>query len=212
MTGTDRQQNLVTAGAPLRAADAAVVLLHSRGETARNVVQWADEFHHHSVAQLAPQAPDNSWYPNAFTAPIEANEPQLAANLAAVRAAVDTALDVGIPRGRVMLCGFSQGACLAAEFVARNPARYGGLAVLSGGLLGETVSTDEYEGTLDGMPVFLGCGTADQFVPVERVHKSAAMFDALNADVATRIVEGRGHGIDQDEADRVSAMVAGLVQ
>lgn len=120
--------------------------------------------------------------------------------------------DAGIPTERVMILGFSQGACLASEYIARNPRRYGGLAVLSGGLIGESVDQDDYQGDLDGTPVFLGCSDVDPHIPEERVHKSAGIFEQLNGDVTKRLYEGMGHGINQDEIDHVSGMVASLVE
>jgi phospholipase/carboxylesterase len=110
----------------------------------------------------------------------------------------------------VLLFGFSQGACVAAEFVARRPARYGGLAVLSGGLIGETVAPEGYAGDLEGTPVFLGCSDDDRYIPEQRVHDSAAAFRRLNGDVTERIYEGMGHRINADEREHVSRMVAAL--
>ena len=212
MTGPHQDQPLVTAGAPLDAAEAAVVLIHGRGATARSIVRMADEFHEHGVAFLAPQAARNTWYPNSVLAPVERNEPGRTSGLQAIRDAVDEANDVGIPTERVMLLGFSQGACLASEFVARNPRRYGGLAVLSGGLIGPDVDPEEYEGSVEGTPVFLGCDDEDPHIPLERVHETAAAFERLDADVTKRIYEDLGHGVNDDEIDHVSAMVRGLLE
>ena len=125
---------------------------------------------------------------------------------------MEKANEVGIPTDRIMVLGFSQGACLASEFVARNPTRYGGLAVLSGGLIGETVDPDDYEGDLEETPVFLGCSDVDPHIPEERVHESAEIFKQLHGDVTKRLYEGMGHGINQDEVDYVSTMVAELVE
>ncbi|KZN26458.1 phospholipase [Haladaptatus sp. R4] len=212
MTGPHQDQPLVTAGAPLDVAEAALVLVHGRGATAQSIVQMADEFHQHGVAYLAPQAARNTWYPNAFTAPVEANEPGRTSGLQAIDDAVAEATAAGIPIERVMVLGFSQGACLASEYVARNPRQYGGLAVLSGGLIGDTVDQGDYEGDLEGTPVFLGCSDVDPHIPEERVHESATIFEQRDGDVTKRLYEGMGHGIDQDEIDHVSGMVASLVE
>jgi phospholipase/carboxylesterase len=202
----------VTAGAPLDVAEAALVLIHGRGATAQSIVQMADEFHQHGVAYLAPQAARNTWYPNAFTAPVESNEPGRSSGLQAVEDAVTEATDTGVPIERVMVLGFSQGACLASEYVAHNPRQYGGLAVLSGGLIGETVDPDLYDGDLERTPVFLGCSDVDPHIPEERVHESATIFEQLHGDVTKHLYEGMGHGINQDEIDRVSTMVGRLVE
>ncbi|MUW14993.1 phospholipase [Halorubrum sp. CBA1125] len=224
-------EELVTAGAPLADADAALVLVHGRGATARSIVDFGAAVAGEDVALLAPQAAANTWYPNSFLAPVEQNEPGRRSGLRAVGRAVNAAADAGIDADAVLVAGFSQGACLASEFVARHPTRYGGLAVLSGGLIGESVDVDDYladaggsagvdgaaeeerddaEGPLAGTPVFLGCSDVDPHIPEERVHETADVLAALGGDVDTRIYEGMGHGINEDEVDAVSALVADL--
>ncbi|SFC19901.1 phospholipase/carboxylesterase [Halobiforma haloterrestris] len=208
-------QPLVTAGTALSDAEAAVVLAHGRGATARGIVGMADEIHREGVAFLAPQAAGNTWYPNSFLAPVERNEPGRTSGLGAIEDAIDEAADAGVPAERVLVLGFSQGACLASEFVARNPRRYGGLAALSGGLIGEELDDpDAYasEGSLEGTPAFLGCSDSDPHIPEERVHETAAVLEELDADVTTRIYEGMGHGVNRDELARVSELVADLLE
>ncbi|WP_144927328.1 alpha/beta hydrolase [Halorubrum salsamenti] len=231
---------LVTAGTDVESADAAVVLVHGRGATARGIVEFGEEIagdrdvalspaakppavrETFGLSLLAPQAAANTWYPNSFLAPVADNEPGRSSGLRAVGRAVETATDAGIPAERVLVVGFSQGACLASEFVAQNPTRYGGLAVLSGGLIGESVAVDDYVSraaaavdgdaadALAGTPAFLGCSDVDPHVPEERVHETADVLSALGGDVETRIYEGMGHGINEEETAYVSEMVADL--
>lgn len=163
----------------------------------------ANEFDQDGVAYLAPQAARNTWYPNAFTAPVESNEPGRTSGVQAIADAVRKATEADIPTDHVMILGFSQGACLASEFVARTPTSYGGLAVLSGGLIGEDVNPDDYDGDLENAPVFLGCSDVDPHIPEERVHETATIFEQMDADVTTRIYEGMGHGINEDELQAV---------
>ncbi|MFC7044184.1 alpha/beta hydrolase [Halobacteriaceae archaeon GCM10025711] len=212
MTGPHQDQPLVTGGADLDDAEAAVVLVHGRGATARSILDLADEFDRSGVAYLAPQAAGNTWYPNAFTAPVASNEPGRTSGLQAIADAVAEAEAAGVPTDRVLVLGFSQGACLASEFVARNPTRYGGLAALSGGLIGETVDPDDYDGDLERTPAFFGCSDDDPHIPEARVHESVAVFERLNADVTERLYPGLGHGVNRDEIARVAGMVAGLVE
>ncbi|WP_280587159.1 dienelactone hydrolase family protein [Halorubrum sp. Boch-26] len=224
-TGDDPHvdEELVTAGAPVADADAAIVLVHGRGATARSIVGFGEEVAGDGdVALLAPQAAANTWYPNSFLAPVADNEPGRRSGLRAVGRAVEATTDAGIPTERVLVAGFSQGACLASEFVARNPARYGGLAVLSGGLIGESIDVDDYVShaaavvdgdaaeSLGGTPALLGCSDVDPHIPEERVHETTAVLEALGADVDERIYEGMGHGINEEEADAVAALVADL--
>ncbi|MFW6265249.1 MAG: alpha/beta hydrolase, partial [Halanaeroarchaeum sp.] len=139
MAGPHDVEPLVTAGTPLDAASAAMVLIHGRGASAQRIVGSMKAVQREGLAMLAPQAARNTWYPHSFLAPVEENEPGRSSGLEAIDRAVTRASEAGIPRSDVVLLGFSQGACLASEYLARNPRRYGGLAALSGGLIGESV-------------------------------------------------------------------------
>lgn len=206
-----QSQPLRTGGTPLDEATAAAILVHGRGATARSILQLGEEVHESGLALLAPQAAANTWYPNPFTAPVETNEPGRSSGLAAIDDAVGTALDASLSREKILLLGFSQGACLASEFVVRNPTRYGGLVSLSGGLIGETIDRNEYEGDLADTPAFLGCSDVDPHIPVQRVRETEAVLEQLNARVETRIYEGMGHGVNDDELVVVSEMVGDLL-
>lgn len=209
-------------GPPLSEATAVVVLAHGRGATARGMLGLADDLGVEGVTYLAPAATRREWYPEAFTAPTDQNQPHLDSALAFLGTVVDAATDA-VGDERTALIGFSQGACLASEWVARNPARYGGLAALSGGLIGPPGTTFDYEGSLasgvgettdrsepDATPVFLGCSDTDPHIPEERVHETRDAFTDLDADVDERIYPGMGHGINEDELDAVRALVAAL--
>jgi phospholipase/carboxylesterase len=209
--GPHQGQQLLTAGTSLDEADAAMVLVHGRGASARSILGMGGEFHDEGLALLAPQAAGNTWYPNSFLAPVEQNEPGRSSGLQAVRDAISAANDAGIPTERVIVGGFSQGACLATEFVARDPRRYGGVVALSGGLIGETIDTDDYEGDLEETPAFLGCSDVDPHIPVERVHVTADVLEQLGGDVEKRIYEGMGHNVNDDEIEFVSGLVADLL-
>lgn len=205
-----QSQPVETAGTELSEADAAVVLLHGRGARATGMLDFATEFDAENVAYLAPQAARATWYPQSFLAPMEQNEPWLSSALAKVGDVLETVEDAGISANETALVGFSQGGCLASEFVARNAQRYGGLSALSGGLIGPEGTPREYEGTLDGTPVFLGCSDRDPHIPLERVHETADVLEALDADVTENIYEGMGHTINEDELDHVAEIVGNL--
>jgi phospholipase/carboxylesterase len=202
---------VLATGAALDQAKAAVVMIHGRGASAQDILSITQEFTAPDVAFLAPQAAGHTWYPQSFTAPIEANEPYLSSALAKIDSIMQQLKDTGIPADKIMLLGFSQGACLASEYVARNPRRYGGLAVLSGGLIGpEGVPLSyEYEGEnpLDNTPVFLGCSNVDFHIPVERVHESTAVLREMGGQVEERIYPNMGHTINQDEIDYIQSML-----
>ena len=210
MTGPHQDQPLVTAGTAVEEAEAALVAVHGRGATAESIVDMTARLHREGLAVLAPQAARNTWYPNSFLEPVEHNEPGRSSGLDAVGSAVETATDAGIPAENVLVLGFSQGGCLASEFVARNPRRYGGAVAFSDGLIGETVDPEDYEGDLERTPYFVGCSDVDPHIPVERVHVTVEAFERLNADVEERIYEGMGHGVNEDEIQYVDGMVEAL--
>jgi phospholipase/carboxylesterase len=163
---------IAAAGAPLKDARAAVVLLHGRGGSADDILSLAGALRQADLAYVAPRAPGHTWYPHSFLAPLEQNEPFLSRSLATVAAIVNDLAGRGIPSGRVALIGFSQGGCLALEFAARNAKRYAGIAGLSAGLIGPPGLTRDCQGSLDGTPVFLGCSDIDARIPLDRVRVS----------------------------------------
>ncbi|AFK21603.1 phospholipase (plasmid) [Haloferax mediterranei ATCC 33500] len=204
------EQPIETAGAPPQAAEAAVILLHGRGSTAQSILTLIDEFLHHGVMYLAPQAAHKTWYPRSGYAPIEDNEPWFSSGLARISTVLEKAAAADIPPERTLLLGFSQGGCLASEFVARNPRRYGGLVVLSGSLLGPDTRQD-YDGFIDGTPVFLGCSSDDPYVAADRIHESARVFEQLGGDVRSRLYDDLGHAINDDEIQLINTFIERLV-
>jgi phospholipase/carboxylesterase len=188
-------------GIPLNEAVGAVVFLHGRGGSADDILRLAQPLRHAGLAYLAPQAAAQTWYPYSFLAPIAENEPWLSSAIRKVAATVRLATDAGISTHRIFLCGFSQGACLATEFVARNPTRYGGLIGYTGGLIGPPDTDITHTGDLQGTPVFLGSGDPDPHVPWERVEKSAAILREMKAQVTDRRYPGLPHTINAEELD-----------
>ncbi len=207
-TNLHQGQPLARAGQPLDQAQAALILLHGRGATAASILLLAEELYHPAYAYLAPQAAHNSWYPYTFLAPIPQNEPWLSAALQRVGQLVETIEAAGVPAERIVLGGFSQGACLASEFIARNARRYGGLIGFSGGLIGPLGMARAYAGSLDGTPVFLGCSDVDGHIPKARVEETAAVLEGLGAQVTMRLYLGMGHTINADEIEQARALLS----
>jgi predicted esterase len=192
-------QTVVVAGTPLGESDGMVIMLHGRNAAPQNILDLVPRLDRPSWTYLAPAAANHTWYPKSFMAPIEQNEPWLSSALEALKQLVDAVTARGIRTDRVVLLGFSQGACLTAEFAARNPARYGGVIVFTGGLIGPPGTTWSGEGGFVRTPVFLGCSDIDPHVPKSRVDESAAVFTRMGAEVTERIYPGMGHLVNDDE-------------
>jgi predicted esterase len=208
MTGPHDARNVIAGGAPLDSASAALILIHGRGATAESMMPLAEAFGRTDIAYVAPQASANTWYPYTFLAPLQANEPWLSSALALIGVVIEGLLAKGFEAKRIGLAGFSQGACLATEYAARNARRYGGVIGLSGGLIGPPGTARDYAGSLDGTPVFLGCSDVDPHIPLERVKESAAVLSKLGGEVDTRIYPGMGHTVNDDELAAVRVLLA----
>jgi phospholipase/carboxylesterase len=205
-------QPLLQAGEPLHRAKAATILAHGRGATADSMLALADELFLPGFAYLAPQAAGHSWYPNSFLAPLASNEPALSSALEVVSSILDNLKTAGIPAMRTLLLGFSQGACLSLEFAARNAQRFGGVAGLSGGLIGPEGTPRDYRGSLARTPIFLGCSDVDFHIPLIRVHQSAEVLRRLGGEVTERIYPGMGHTVNDDELEFVRGLMRSLAQ
>lgn len=202
---------IATAGAPLRRAKAAMILLHGRGASAEGMLGLAEALAQPDVAYLAPQAPRGSWYPYSFLAPLERNEPHLSHSLATVGGLVEQLSAQGFGPERQVLLGFSQGGCLALEYAARNAQRFGAVVGLSAGLIGPEGTPRTYAGSLAGTHVLLGCSDIDAHIPLRRVRESTQVLRGLGADVVERIYPGMGHTINDGEIRQVRAALAGVL-
>jgi predicted esterase len=203
-------QPVVRAGVPLAQARAAVIMVHGRGAGPSNILDLVPSIGHPDVAYLAPGAGGGTWYPKSFMAPFAENEPGISSGIAIVHALVDEVVAAGVAADRVMLLGFSQGACLTSSAAQRRPDRYGGVIVFSGGLIGPPGSTWREQGSFRATPVFFGCSDRDAHVPEARVRESAAVFERMGAAVTTRIYPGMGHLVNDDEAAFARDLLARL--
>jgi len=187
------------AGPPPEQAHATLVLVHGRGATADSILPLKDKLDVPSVSAIAPQAAGHSWYPYSFLAQLEDNQPYLDSALRRVEAIVGDLLARGVTSEKVVLLGFSQGACLVCESVARHPRRYGAVIAFTGGLIGPPGTPRNYQGSLAGTPVFLGTGDPDPHVPVERVRETQSIFSTMGANVEMRRYPGLPHTINEEE-------------
>ena len=201
------RRTALTAGSSLTNAQAAIIMLHGRGASAADILGLAAEIGRPGLAYFAPQAPNSSWYPNRFLAPLASNQPWLDAALEQVRQVVAVIAKGRLPNSRVFLLGFSQGASLALEYAARSGHTWGGVFGLSGALIGPPGSARAYPPGLAGTPVLLGCSDVDPYIPRPSVVESAKILSDLGAQVDTRIYPGLGHTIHPDEIEAIQAVL-----
>lgn len=205
-------QHVLRGGAPVTTSSAALVLIHGRGASAQDIYSLGEEvaIGAPGVALLAPQAAGNAWYPQRFLAPLAQNEPYLSSALGVIAGLVGELNRGGIPNERIVLIGFSQGACLSLEFAARNPKRYGGVMGLSGALIGPPGSPRERAASLAGTPVYLGCSDRDAHIPLASVEESARVMEDLGGTVTKSIFPGMGHTVNAEELAVMQHLVRGL--
>lgn len=190
-----------TQGVALEEASGVVILLHGRGGSAQDILSLGQGMYFPRLAYLAPEAAGNSWYPNSFLAPVADNEPWLSSALRRVASVIELAERAGVPAKSIVLCGFSQGACLATEFIARHPRQYAGLIAFTGGLIGPPGSDLTHEGNLADMPALLSSGDPDAHVPWQRVRDSATILTGMGARVTLKRYPGRAHTVSAQEIE-----------
>ncbi|HEV8612163.1 MAG TPA: alpha/beta fold hydrolase [Gemmatimonadales bacterium] len=210
--GPHAGQLLARLGPELEASRAVLLLLHGRNAGPQNMLELAGLLPHPEFSYLAPAAAGNTWYPFSFLAETERNEPGLSSGLWVIDRLLQDVAARGVPQRRVILLGFSQGACLAAEYAVRHPARLGGVVVLSGGLIGPPGTQWNYDGSFAGTPVLLGCSDSDPHIPRERVAESARVFERMGATVTERIYPGLGHQVNEDELEFTRRLMREVVR
>ncbi|HZI30304.1 MAG TPA: hypothetical protein VFD64_19205 [Gemmatimonadaceae bacterium] len=203
-------QPVLRAGVPVSEARAAVIMIHGRGAGPRNILDLVPLIDHPSAAYVAPGANGGTWYPKSFLSPIPENEPGISSGIAVIHGLIEEIVSGGVPSERIMLLGFSQGACLTCTAAQRRPARYGGVIAFSGGLIGPPGTTWDAQGSFQSTPAFFGCSDVDPHVPEPRVRESAAIYERMGASVTTRIYPGMGHLVNDDEVSFARDLLARL--
>lgn len=200
-------QPLIIDGPMPEEAALSLILIHGRGSSAESILSLYHELALPGVSAIAPQAFASSWYPQSFLAPIESNQPFLNSALGRLESLVIELNNKGVPTSRIAILGFSQGACLTLEYIARNPRRYGAIMALTGGLIGPEGTKRDYEGSLNGTPVFLGTSDPDPHVPLQRVVETKTILARMDASVELRSYPGMPHTINKDELETCRAML-----
>lgn len=201
------KKDIHTSGKTLQEAKKAIIMLHGRGADARDILGLASHLNVKDYALIAPQATNFTWYPYSFMAKPEENEPWLSSAMELIKGVVDDIIRERISSENIYFLGFSQGACLSLEFVARNAKKYGGVAAFTGGLIGDKIYQENYSGSFDDTPIFIGTGNPDSHVPVMRVNESVGILEEMGAKVDLKVYEGRPHTISQDEIEIANRLI-----
>jgi predicted esterase len=212
MEDPHRNEEILRSGVEPAVASVCVVLVHGRGSSAQDILPLSDEFEIKNLCSLAPQAAGNTWYPYSFLAPVEQNEPYLSSALARLSSVVSSLVKENVPYHKIALLGFSQGACLVSEFIARHPRRYAAAMLLSGGVIGPPGTVRDYPGSLDGTPIFLGACDPDPHVPFLRVAETEAIFRKMGARIHLERYPGVPHSITEDEISRCRALLQSVAE
>lgn len=199
--------DIKTGGKSLNEAEKVLIMIHGRGGSAQDILNLSQHLNVEDYALLAPQATNGTWYPFSFIAPIEQNEPWLSSAIETIAKTVQKALDEGIKAEHIYFFGFSQGACLTLEFLARNAQKFGGAVAIIGGVIGEKINRENYRGDFAQTPIFLGTSNPDFHVPVERVYATANILKEMNAEVTEKVYANFGHSINQEEIELANTIV-----
>ena len=194
-------KEVVRSGIPLKEAKKVLIMLHGRGSSAENIISLTDHLKVNDAAILAPQATNHSWYPYSFMAPVSENQPALDSALKILEELVEEIEAQDKSSRQIYFLGFSQGACLALEYVARHAKAYGGVIAFTGGLVGETLNKENYSGDFQNTPILITTGDPDPHVPLIRVEDSVKILQKLNAKIELKVYEGRVHTIQMEEIE-----------
>ncbi|WP_276496213.1 alpha/beta hydrolase [Pontibacter litorisediminis] len=200
-------EDVMTKGKPLSETSKALVLVHGRGASAQSILDLANYLPVQDFTLFAPQATNHSWYPYSFMAPEEQNQPALDSALERLDELIQAILEQGVKSEAIVIGGFSQGACLASEYAARNARKYGGLLLFTGGLIGQQLDTQRYTGDFAGTPVLITTGDPDPHVPVSRIEETVKVLEGLGAVVTKKVYPGRPHTILQEELDLATQLI-----
>ncbi len=200
-------KEIIKSGKSFDQAEKVLIMIHGRGGTAQDILLMAAHLNVAEYALVAPEVAGNTWYPQSFLAPREYNEPWLSNSLNTIKELVVYLEESGFSKAQIYFLGFSQGACLALDFVAANAVRYGGVVAFTGGLIGEHIDHRNYHGDFDGTPIFIGSSDPDMHVPVTRVKETTVVLEDMGAQVTEIIYENMGHTISQSEITQVNKLI-----
>ena len=201
------QKVIISSGKKLHDAKNALIMLHGRGATPEDIMKITPYLNLENFSVIAPQATNYTWYPYSFLTPRKQNEPWLSSALELITEIIKDINNAGITNDHIYFLGFSQGACLALEFVTQNAQKWGGVVAFTGGLIGDKIEKEYYSGDFSGTPIFIGTSNPDPHVPVTRVQETTAILKSMNAFATEKIYQNMGHTISEDEIDKANQLV-----
>lgn len=197
-------EKIILNGIPAKEAGKALIMLHGRGGSSNSMLLLKESLNTEGFHIIIPQATGNEWYPFTYLSPPQRNEPWLSHSFNMLTGIIRELNREGIPDSSIWFLGFSQGACLALEYTARNARRYGGMIAFSGGLIGDRLYPENYSGNFEGTPVFMSSSEEDPHVPHERFIKSAELINEMHADLTMCLYPGSSHHVSREETDTVN--------
>ena len=210
------REQIQTWGLVPETAPVAILAVHGRGQDPSFMRQLTERIDVPAFV-AAPVADDASWYPGSFLLPPEQNQPGLDGGIAAVGRALDLLESCGFGPERIVLAGFSQGACLLSHYLLgtadapAHPARFAGALLLTGGFQGPLEEQPPAPvPALAGMPVVMSLGTRDAWVPLPRAEATRDALVASGARVTFLPFEGDEHIITDEAVDASRALIASV--
>jgi predicted esterase len=204
--GPHRGIEVEFAGTELEGAKGALLLIHGRFGSSKEILGFAKHLDTAGWALVAPSAVGREWFPADIQAPLDSNEPWLGSALEAIRAILAELHDRGARR--LAILGFSQGACLALEVAARNPGLVEAVFGMSGSLIGPPDGARSDPPTSPFLEVYLGSHEGDPHIPAEAVRSTAEHFRLLGARTTLRLHPGVGHSMRPQDIAAVQTFLA----
>jgi predicted esterase len=201
--------NLAATGPSRRNAQRAGLLLHGRERLPEEMLDLADRLRLDDFRWVAPAADGGTWYPYRFTDSFDVNEPFISQAMEACDAAFTELRDgQRLAADKLAVVGFSQGACIASEYVLRHPECCRVLVMFTGGIIGQDIRRWLISGVrLEGLRVFLTGSDVDEWIPEARTRLTETVLSALGADVRMRLYPGRPHIVSDDEIAQARALL-----
>lgn len=180
--------------------------VHGRTQSPDFMIEQADRLGLDEVAWVLPAAAGNSWYPGKFMEEHSVNQPQLDQALQVVETQLGRLLAGRAGGGPpVVVFGFSQGACLLAEYLLTRQPPVDGAVLHTGGYLGPSRRDLDPlpRNGLEGVEVAMFVADQDPWVPLSRARETRHAFESVGAQASLQVYEDTEHHINEDSLSRI---------